>query len=92
MVPMYSLLDLDAWRTIVSGFDFGKRDWFTETTLELFPISKIFVTLWSIVGRHSQIVLGNFLATFWPRSNFFADEQLRATFPKFCFFLATLNK
>ena len=50
MVPMYSLLDLDAWRTIVSGFDFGKRDWFTETTLELFPISKVFVILWSIVG------------------------------------------
>ena len=28
------------------------------------------------VNRHSQIVLGNFLATFWFGSNFFASEQL----------------
>ena len=33
MVLMYSLLDLDVWWTIISGFDFGKGDWFTGTIL-----------------------------------------------------------
>ena len=41
--------------------------------------------------RHSQIVLGNFLATFRLQSNFFANEQLGATIPKFSIFLETLR-
>ena len=42
-------------------------------------------------SRPRQIVLGNFLATFLILSNFLANEQLRATFPKVSILLATLS-
>ena len=42
-------------------------------------------------NRPRQIVLGNFLATFFILSDFLANEQLRATFPKVSILLATLS-
>ena len=50
----------------------------------------------SLIGKYQsirprQIVLGNFWATFWILSNFLANEQLRATFPKVSTFWATVS-